>query len=76
MAGPVWLRTPISREHTDHDFDTLFTTDKPIVFACDKLIEHKEYIALYGDDMLEIMGWKWGEAAATGGVRSTEADNV
>jgi xylulose-5-phosphate/fructose-6-phosphate phosphoketolase len=24
-----------------------------------KLIEHKQYIARYGDDMLEIRGWKW-----------------
>jgi xylulose-5-phosphate/fructose-6-phosphate phosphoketolase len=41
-----------------------------------KLIEHKEYIARYGDDMPEITGWRWGEAAASGGVGSTEADNV
>ena len=41
----------------------------------DKLIEHKEYIERYGDDMPEIVGWAWGqEASAT--VRSTEADNV
>ncbi len=140
-----------SSEHphglSDHDFDALFTTDKPIIFAfhgypwlihrltyrrtghgnlhvrgykeegttstpfdmCvlndldrfhlvndvidrvpglaaraayakqaihSKLIEHKEYIARYGDDMPEITGWKWGQAVAAGGVRSTEADNV
>jgi xylulose-5-phosphate/fructose-6-phosphate phosphoketolase len=41
-----------------------------------KLMEHKEYIARYGDDMPEITGWQWGQAAAAGGVRSTEADNV
>ena len=132
---------------SDHDFDTLFTTDKPIVFAfhgypwlihrltyrrtghcnlhvrgykeegttttpfdmCvlndldrfhlvgdvidrapklgaraayakqairDKLFEHKEFICRHGDDMPEITGWTWGQAAAPTGVPSTEADNV
>jgi xylulose-5-phosphate/fructose-6-phosphate phosphoketolase len=41
-----------------------------------KLVDHKEYIARYGDDMPEITGWSWGGAAASGGVGSTEADNV
>jgi xylulose-5-phosphate/fructose-6-phosphate phosphoketolase len=41
-----------------------------------KLIEHKEFIARYGDDMPEITEWKWGQAAASVGIRSTEADNV
>jgi xylulose-5-phosphate/fructose-6-phosphate phosphoketolase len=41
-----------------------------------KRIDHKEYIARYGDDMPEITGWSWGKAAAPGGVGSTEADNV
>jgi len=132
---------------TDHDFDALFTTDKPIIFAfhgypwlihrltyrrkghsnlhvrgykeegttttpfdmCvlngldrfhlvsdvidrvpnlgaraayakqairDKLIEHREFINRFGDDMPEITGWRWGQEAASAGVRSTEADNV
>jgi xylulose-5-phosphate/fructose-6-phosphate phosphoketolase len=42
----------------------------------DKLIDHKEYISRYGDDMPEIVGWRWGQEAASADVRSTEADNV
>ena len=41
-----------------------------------KLIEHKEYISRYGDDMPEIVGWSWGQAATSAAVRSTEGDNV
>src|SRR5262245_54376499 len=42
----------------------------------DKLIEQRQYIAVHGDDMPEITGWAWGQAAKSVGVRSTEADNV
>ncbi|NEX92500.1 phosphoketolase family protein [Caulobacter sp. 17J65-9] len=142
------LQTPSEHPHglPDRDFDALFTTDKPIVFAfhgypwlihrltyrrhchgnlhvrgykeegttstpfdmCvmndvdrfhlagdvidrvpklagraayakqalrDKLLDHKAWIARYGDDMPEIAGWRWGREAGAG-ARSTEADNV
>jgi xylulose-5-phosphate/fructose-6-phosphate phosphoketolase len=143
------LQSPSEHPHglPDNDFDALFTTDKPIIFAfhgypwlihrltyrrnghhnlhvrgykeegttstpfdmCvmndidrfhlvgdvidrvpklgaraayakqalrDKLIEHRQYIRQYGDDMPEIAGWSWGRVAASGAIRSTEADNV
>ncbi len=42
----------------------------------DKLMEHKEYIARYGDDMPDIAGWRWGREAGSATVRSTEGDNL
>jgi xylulose-5-phosphate/fructose-6-phosphate phosphoketolase len=43
----------------------------------DKLLDHKHYIATYGEDMPEITGWQWGQGASTGRrTASTEADNV
>jgi len=43
----------------------------------DKLIEHKQYIAEYGEDMPDIAGWTWGQREVTAvRVGSTEADNV
>ncbi|MFN7874661.1 MAG: phosphoketolase [Pirellula sp.] len=46
----------------------------------EKLIDHKEYIETYGDDMPEITGWQWGQHANTslekGGRTSTEGDNI
>ncbi|MDL1898672.1 phosphoketolase family protein, partial [Anaerolineae bacterium CFX7] len=44
----------------------------------DKLIDHKNYIERYGDDMPEIREWRWGGTAADaqGAARDTGADNV
>jgi xylulose-5-phosphate/fructose-6-phosphate phosphoketolase len=42
----------------------------------DKLIEHREHIVRYGDDLPEIAGWAWGQQAKAAAGRSTEADNV
>jgi xylulose-5-phosphate/fructose-6-phosphate phosphoketolase len=43
----------------------------------EKLIDHRNYIQKYGDDMPEISGWRWGrrEPVATAGT-STEGDNL
>jgi len=44
----------------------------------EKLIEHKEYIERYGDDMPAISGWKWGTSRQGDTARSTstESDNI
>jgi xylulose-5-phosphate/fructose-6-phosphate phosphoketolase len=42
----------------------------------DKLIEHRQYINRYGDDMPDISGWKWDQRTPTSGrTTTTEADN-
>jgi xylulose-5-phosphate/fructose-6-phosphate phosphoketolase len=43
----------------------------------DKLIDHKEYIEQYGDDMPEIKNWKWGaEVAAEEGMGLGDAEGT
>ena len=39
----------------------------------DKLIEHKQYIARYGDDMPEIANWSWGQRPPRGARRRARA---
>jgi xylulose-5-phosphate/fructose-6-phosphate phosphoketolase len=41
----------------------------------DKLIEHREYIGRYGDDMPEIKNWTWAGQSGARGATSTEGDN-
>src|SRR5262249_23051807 len=43
----------------------------------DKLIQHKQYISKYGEDMPEIISWTWGQREpSTVRGTSTEGDNV
>jgi xylulose-5-phosphate/fructose-6-phosphate phosphoketolase len=42
----------------------------------DRLIDHREYIRRYGDDMPEIKNWSWGQVGVAPAAGSTEADNV
>jgi xylulose-5-phosphate/fructose-6-phosphate phosphoketolase len=42
----------------------------------DRLIEHREYIKRYGDDMPDVVGWRWQHDSRPGQGSSTEADNV
>jgi len=150
VVNLMTLQSPSEHPHglPDHEFDALFTTDKPVIFAfhgypwlihrltyrrkChpnlhvrgyreegttttpfdmvvlnnldrfslvsdlidrvpklgsraayakqairDKLLEHKLYIAEHGDDLPEIVSWRWGKRAASRSTRpDTSADNI
>jgi xylulose-5-phosphate/fructose-6-phosphate phosphoketolase len=39
----------------------------------EKLIDHKQYIARYGEDLPEVHEWKWGQRSATARPRSRTA---
>jgi hypothetical protein len=40
-------------------------------------IYYKQYTAQYGEDMIEVSGWTWGQHGTPSGRRtSTEADNT
>jgi xylulose-5-phosphate/fructose-6-phosphate phosphoketolase len=43
----------------------------------EKLVEHKRYIAKYGEDMPEVANWVWGQGSGKSKPRtSTESDNM
>jgi xylulose-5-phosphate/fructose-6-phosphate phosphoketolase len=43
----------------------------------EKLLEHKQYINRYGEDLPEITDWQWGQASSKSKRKSsTEGDNV
>ncbi len=41
-----------------------------------KLIDHKQYIVKYGDDLPEVRNWRWGGARAARAAADTSADNI
>ena len=42
----------------------------------DKLIDHQQYIEEHGDDMPDIVRWRWSDEARAAAGTSTEGDNV
>ena len=66
LVGDVIDRVPRLRERGAHV--------KQLIR--DRLIEHKQYIFSYGDDMPEIKDWTWGRQGAAAGATSTGGDNV
>jgi xylulose-5-phosphate/fructose-6-phosphate phosphoketolase len=76
------VRNDLDRFHLVHDvIDRVPQLGARAAYAKqairDKLIEHKEYIAEYGDDIPEISAWVWGQNRPSAGrAGSTEGDNV
>jgi xylulose-5-phosphate/fructose-6-phosphate phosphoketolase len=68
LACDVFQRVPHLREHAAYAQQAVR----------EKLIDHKNYIARYGDDMPEIKDWRWPGSDVSGAMPrgDTAADNV
>jgi hypothetical protein len=66
MAALVWLRTLGSKAPIARSTQTFRRTRMGCgTFSSSsafRLIEHKQYITRYGDDMPEVKQWRWPEA--------------
>lgn len=69
---------PDSRQHTGRtDLPLNERGDERARLLGERLIDHRNYVTKYGDDMPKISGWKWGQPGqAVGRASSTEGDNV
>ena len=69
LVGDVFVRVPKLRDRAAYAQQAIR----------EKLLDHKNYIARYGDDMPEIRDWKWsggGRGSRAGRRADTAADNV